>query len=97
MLGHAAHKAVGVPTHCDCYLAATLLQAAAFAKAQIRTIGNAIKKLSSELYTKDVHFIMELVQVITCRLRPMCFFSGHEHVQVQLWVFVAVMALFHFF
>lgn len=38
-------------------------QAAAFAKAQIRTIGNAIKKLSSELYTKDVHFIMELVQV----------------------------------
>jgi hypothetical protein len=39
------------------------LQAAAFARAQIRTIGNAIKKLSSELYTKDVHFIMELVQV----------------------------------
>lgn len=39
------------------------VQAAAFAKAQIRTIGNAIKKLSSELYTKDVHFIMELVQV----------------------------------
>jgi hypothetical protein len=39
------------------------MQAAAFARAQIRTIGNAIKKLSSELYTKDVHFIMELVQV----------------------------------
>lgn len=39
------------------------IQAAAFAQAQIRTIGNAIRKLSSELYTKDVHFIMELVQV----------------------------------
>jgi hypothetical protein len=39
------------------------MQAAAFARAQIRTIGNAIRKLSSELYTKDVHFIMELVQV----------------------------------
>jgi hypothetical protein len=39
------------------------MQAAAFAQAQIRTIGNAIRKLSSELYTKDVHFIMELVQV----------------------------------
>jgi len=48
---------------CLCLCCHCTLQAAAFAKAQIRTIGNAIKKLSSELYTKDVHFIMELVQV----------------------------------
>lgn len=39
------------------------MQAAAFAQAQIKTIGNAVRKLSQELYSRQIHFVLELVQV----------------------------------
>lgn len=32
-------------------------------EAQNKTLGNAIKRLSAELYSKDVQFTMELIQV----------------------------------
>jgi hypothetical protein len=39
------------------------LQAAAAFAANNETMGNALEKLSEELYSSDVHFVLELVQV----------------------------------
>jgi hypothetical protein len=40
-----------------------LPQAAAAFAANNETMGNALEKLSEELYSSDVHFVLELVQV----------------------------------
>jgi hypothetical protein len=42
-----------------------LLQAAEAFLANNETLGNALEKLSEELYSSDVHFVLELVQVGT--------------------------------
>jgi hypothetical protein len=46
-----------------CYNVSLLLQAAAAFAANNETMGNALEKLSEELYSSDVHFVLELVQV----------------------------------
>lgn len=42
-----------------------LMQVAAAFLANNKTLGNALEKLSEELYSSDVHFVLELVQVGT--------------------------------
>jgi hypothetical protein len=63
----------------------TALQAAAAFAANNETMGNALEKLSEELYSSDVHFVLELVQVRKCTMYALlpvwlcscCIWSGH--------------------
>lgn len=60
----------------------------------------AVKNLSAELYTKDVHFLMELIQVFFFFSNFVCFFV-HEFSEISYFDFfsilIVILGSFYFF